>query len=307
MNMQETFQDISLRELRKLVPQEDVLRLGDDFFIMDARYNEKMEFLRYPCRIDAYISIFCVSGELDVEANLNVFTMRKNTLLVCTPGNIVRVIRKDNSCLEKMEFTVVACSVSYLSSISIDLKKVFDERLDFFMDPCLTLGEDSLRICGMYLSLCKTIMNSDLSNLRESVGALISSLFYSVGGLMEKESAVLMSPEDPTSASTRRTALFQHFMGLLNKYHTSQRSVGFYASLMGLTPKYLSKLVRQVSGRSAPDWIDSYVILEARNMLKYSDLEVKEIAFRLNFSDTSVFHKFFKSRTGQTPGEYRRC
>ena len=307
MNMQETFQDISLRELRKLVPQEDVLRLGDDFFIMDARYNEKMEFLRYPCRIDAYFSIFCVSGELDVEVNLKVFTMRKNTLLVCTPGNIVRVIRKDDDSLEKMEFTVVACSVSYLSTISIDLKKVFDERLDFFTDPCLTLGEDSLKICGMYVSLCRTILCSDFSNIRESLGALISSLFYSVGGLMEKESAVLSAYEDSSPASSRKTSLFQRFMGLLNKYHTSERNVGFYASRLGLTPKYLSKIIRQVSGRTAPDWIDSYVILEAKNMLKYSDLEVKEIAFRLNFSDTSVFHKFFKSRTGMTPGEYRRC
>lgn len=307
LNMVETYQDISLRELKKLVPQEDILRLGDDFFIIDARYNEKLDFLRYPCRVDAYFAIFCVSGELEVEINLSVFKVRKNTLLVCTPGNIVRVRPLDGMDLDVMDFTVIASSVGFLSTISIDLKKIFEDRLDFFVDPCLTLGQDSLELCGMYVSLCKSIIRSGFSNGRESVGALISSLFYSLGGLMKRESAQLSVPEGQTPASSRINSLFQRFMGLLTMYHTSERNVSFYASRMGLSPKYLSKQVRKVSGRSAPDWIDSYVILVAKSMLKYSDLGVKQIAFRLNFPDTSAFHKFFKARTGLTPGEYRNC
>jgi len=72
-----------------------------------------------------------------------------------------------------------------------------------------------------------------------------------------------------------------------------------------LTPKYLSKLVKTASGRSAPDWIDSFVILEAKNLLKYSDIPIKEVVYRLHFPNPSVFHKFFKAHTGMTPSEYR--
>lgn len=305
--MPETFQDISLRQLRKLVPQEDVLHLEDDFFIMDARYNEKMEFLKYPCRVDAYFAIYCVSGELEVEINLSVFKVRRNTLLVCTPGNIVRVRLEDDVSLKNLDFTVIASSGDFLSSISIDLRKLFEDRLDLFVDPCLTLGPESLELCRMYVSLCKAVIRSEFSNGRESVGALISSLFYSLGSLMSRESAVTRVPEGQAPSSARLNSLFQRFMGLLTEYHTTERNVGFYAVKMGLTPKYLSRLVKSVSGRSAPDWIDSYVILEAKSMLKYSDLGVKQIAFRLNFPDTSAFHKFFKARTGLTPGEYRNC
>lgn len=305
--MVETYQDISLRELRKLVPQEDILRLGDDFFIMDARYNKKLGFLRYPCRVDAYFAIFCDSGELEVEVNLSVFKVRKNTLLVCTPGNIVRVRPVDERNLDELDFTVIASSVGFLSTISIDLKKLFEERLDFFVDPCLTLGHDSLELCGMYVSLCKTIIRTGLSNSRESVGALISSLFYSLGALMSRESAMPYVPEEQPLTSSRLKSLFKRFMGLVTMYHITERNVTFYATEMGLSPKYLSKQVRKVSGRSASDWIDSYVILEAKSMLKYSDLGIKQIAFRLNFSNTSVFHKFFKARTGLTPKEYRKC
>ncbi len=81
--------------------------------------------------------------------------------------------------------------------------------------------------------------------------------------------------------------------------------VGFYADKLCLTPKYLSKLIRNATGRSAPEWIDAYVILEAKNMLKYSNATIKEIVFRLNFPNQSVFYKFFKARTGMTPTEYR--
>ncbi|MBQ2151347.1 MAG: AraC family transcriptional regulator, partial [Bacteroidales bacterium] len=77
------------------------------------------------------------------------------------------------------------------------------------------------------------------------------------------------------------------------------------ADKLCLTPKYLSKLVRSVSGRSGPEWIDSFVLVEAKNMLKYSEMSIKEIVYRLNFPSSSVFYKFFKSHTGQTPSEYR--
>jgi AraC-like DNA-binding protein len=99
--------------------------------------------------------------------------------------------------------------------------------------------------------------------------------------------------------------IFEHFLQLVSEYHTKERNMAFYAERLCLTPKYLSKLVKNVSGRSAPDWIDSFVILEAKNMLRYSDASIKEIVYNLNFPNQSVFYKFFKANTGMTPSEYR--
>ena len=67
----------------------------------------------------------------------------------------------------------------------------------------------------------------------------------------------------------------------------------------------MSKLIKTATGKSAPEWIDAYVILEAKNLLKYSSDNIKQIVFKLNFPNQSVFYKFFKSRTGMTPSEYR--
>ena len=80
----------------------------------------------------------------------------------------------------------------------------------------------------------------------------------------------------------------------------------FYADKLCLTPKYLSKIVKEASGRSGPEWIDAFVILEAKNLLRYSDESIKEIAYKLKFPSASVFNKFFKANTGLIPSDYRR-
>ena len=100
--------------------------------------------------------------------------------------------------------------------------------------------------------------------------------------------------------------LFEQFIKLVSIHHTSHRNVTFYADKLCLTPKYLSKLIKNATGKSAPEWIDSFVILDAKNMLKYSNDTIKEIVYRLNFPNQSVFYKFFKARTGMTPSEYRK-
>ena len=105
--------------------------------------------------------------------------------------------------------------------------------------------------------------------------------------------------------NTRQRRMFEAFMKLVKDNHNTERMVGFYADKLCVTPKYLSKVVREVSGRSAPDWIDGFVIMSAKSMLKYSDMTVKEIAIELNFPNQSFFSKFFKSQTGLTPNEYR--
>ena len=86
---------------------------------------------------------------------------------------------------------------------------------------------------------------------------------------------------------------------------TCSRSVGFYAGQLNLTPKYLTTIIRKTSGRTAVQWIDDYVVLEAKNLLKYSTMSIQEISYYLNFPNQSFFGKYFKNHTGMTPTAYR--
>ena len=301
--MPDSFLNIGLRQIRKLVPGQNGAQLGDDFFIMNVKYNDTLQLLRYPCRSDAYIAIFCKAGSLDVEINLRSYSIRRGTLSIGIPGNIIKVNKPESEDVNNFEFVVVAISKEYLSSISFDFKKIFDDRLKLLTEPCVELSSENIAFCSKYLDLIGEILSSDVPNKKEAVGSLIASLFYVVGGLMENSARAQELPG--TAINTRVKLIFEHFMSLVTEHHTSERNMAFYASRLGLTPKYLSKLIKQVSGRSAPDWIDSFVILEAKNMLKYTDDSIKEIVFKLHFPNPSVFYKFFKAHTGMTPSEYR--
>ncbi len=303
--MPDSLQNIGLKQIRSLVPTEEGLELGDDLFILNVKYSDDLQFLKYPCRSDAYIAIFCRTGNLTVELNLRAFPIHKNSLLISTPGNIVKVREFDSSNVEDLEFTVMAISKEFISGISFDFKKIFDDRFSLLAEPVTVLDENDIAFCTKYVQLFREIINSDSTNKREASASLTASMFYVIGGMLEKNfDKGNASPKEATQ-NMRVKLLFEHFMQLVTEYHNSERNMAFYANRLGLTPKYLSKLIREVSGRSAPDWIDSFVILEAKNMLKYTNASIKEIVYKLHFPNPSVFYKFFKAHTGMTPSEYR--
>ncbi len=81
--------------------------------------------------------------------------------------------------------------------------------------------------------------------------------------------------------------------------------MGFYARELCITPKYLTTLIRRVSGKSVSEWIDIYVVLEAKALLRFSNRSVQEVAYALNFPNQSFFGSYFKRITGMSPSEFR--
>ena len=104
---------------------------------------------------------------------------------------------------------------------------------------------------------------------------------------------------------TRQEEVFNRFLSLVNKYAIHERSVVFYADWLYLTPRYLSTLIKQTSGRTVMDWVNEAVVQEAKLLLRHSDKLVYQIADELNFPNASFFCKYFRRLTGKTPHEYR--
>ncbi|MEG1645389.1 MAG: helix-turn-helix domain-containing protein [Alistipes sp.] len=95
-------------------------------------------------------------------------------------------------------------------------------------------------------------------------------------------------------------------MNIVSTHFRKERRVEFYAAHFQLTPKYLSAIIAQRSHQSAAQWIDTYVVTEAKILLRTTTKSVKEIAEELNFSDQSFFGKYFLLHTGVRPSEYRK-
>ena len=301
----EQSRELNIKELRAIFPQASINdTLSDDLFISEMRYISEMDIMKYPCRFRGYLAFFCIEGHFELEINLKRFSVRENSLFLYTPGNIVRVANISKEEKEMVHFIVVAISSDLMSSTRFDFNKLYDESLHLLENPSVVLSEQEKNLCKSYLSLINEISELKIPNTKESVTSLISSIFYLMGALWGNRVTEAIKNQD--EGSIRSKAVFENFLKLVRYYHTKERNLSFYADKLFLTPKYLSKLIKTVSGKSAHEWIDSFVILEAKNLLKYSDMSIKSIVYELNFPNQTTFYRFFKTKTGMTPSEYRK-
>lgn len=305
-NNMERYHEVNIRELKHL-SQGSIVNdnLSDDLFVAEMHYETKMDIIEYPCRFHGYMAFFCIKGEFEVEINLKKFTIRKDSMFIYTPGNIVRVTNIDPQEKESVHFVVVAISEDLMSSTRFDFSKLYNESLRLLESPCVVINENERELCRKYFDLIQEVSKMRMPNMRESVAALISSIFYLMGA-MWTDRLTAAKKNGGEEVSTRSKIVLEDFLLLVRDYHTKERSLSFYADKLYLTPKYLSKLIKSVSGKSAHEWIDSFVILEAKNLLKYSDMSIKSIVYELNFPNQTTFYRFFKTKTGMTPSEYRK-
>lgn len=296
-----TLHNISLGYFRSLFPLSPSIGMGDDFYILDARLQKTHRPMNHPCRFDGYMFLYCVKGRLKMNVNLTEFEISEGMVYMNVPGNIIRVNEIVDTPQEEVRFMCLAMSKEFSQGLSVEVNKLFNEGVSMLEKPSILLNENEIELAANLIRHLVALLKSGIPYMKEAVMSSVSSLLYVFMGAW----AVGVEDSKDKSASTRSKVTFEKFMKLVSEYHTQYRNVGFYAEELCLTPKYLSKMIKNATGRSAPEWIDSYVILEAKNLLKYSGTTIKEIVYKLNFPNQSVFYKFFKARTGMTPTEYR--
>ena len=126
------------------------------------------------------------------------------------------------------------------------------------------------------------------------------AMFYELGNVIYR------MQQTSYKRQTRADAIFTSFIMLVEDNYKRERRVGWYAEKLCITPKYLSETVKQVSKRTPNEWIDSYVTLEIRVLLKNSTKSIKEVAMEMNFPNQSFLGKYFKEHVGMSPSAYRR-
>ena len=305
--MDNSIKNVSLSQLRTYIPKEFYISVDDDFLITHIQIDpvlhpEAKLMLGHPCRFDGYMAVCCLAGPVEVAINLETYVLKEKTVAFTVPGSIVRFSEHEPNA--PVDLVVFVASKNFMSGVHVDFYKLFDKSMKVLNYPYFTIDEVTHDTCSKYVALVVQVMKMNLPFAREAIASLVTSMFYVIS--CRWNDTLDKSKQLPDSISPRVKLIFQQFLALVKEYHCQERSMGFYAGKLCLTPKYLSKLIKQASGRSAPEWIVDFVILEAKNLLKYSDCTIKEIVYKLNFPNQSVFYKFFKSHTGMTPSEYRR-
>lgn len=296
MNNTESQTPINSFTLAELIDLAGEQRQGLMRECITASSDSQMQVFRFPCRIDAFIIGVGTEGETSVSFNLHEFRLKKDSMFIFTPNNILQVNSQ-----QYFKADVIAISPDFMRRINIDIKNMMPLFLKFVENPTLALTpEESRSMRGMIAQIERETRGPETHFSFDIVSGLIAATIYKVGDIMYH-----YLPEGQNNSHNRAEEYFKQFTHLLGEHFREERSVGFYARQLCITPKYLTTLIKRISGQSVSEWIDNYVILEAKTLLKYSTMSIQEIAYYLNFPNQSFFGSYFKRNTGMSPSQYK--
>ena len=264
-----------------------------------ANSASEMEIFRFPSRLNALIIGVGTEGETSFTSNLQEFRLKKDSLFIFSPKHILQV--QSNN---RFKAHLIVIAPDLLKRINIDTKRMMPLFLQFGSLPCMELTHAESQSLRSFISMVEQeLKGSETDFSSEIIGGLIAATIYKVGDILTHY--LTEHPEVDSPIHNRAEEYFRQFTELLGEHYKHERSVGFYARQLCITPKYLTTLIKRISGKSVSEWIDNYVILEAKTLLKYSNMSVQEIAYYLNFPNQSFFGSYFKRNAGMSPSQYK--
>lgn len=264
-----------------------------------ANSVSEMEIFRFPSRLNALIIGVGTEGETSLTSNLQEFRLKKDSLFIFSPKHILQV--QSNN---RFKAHLIVIAPDFLKRINIDTKRMMPLFLQFGSLPCMELTQAESQSLRSFISMVEQeLKGSETDFSSEIIGGLIAATIYKVGDILTHY--LTEHPEVDSPIHNRAEEYFRQFTELLGEHYKHERSVGFYARQLCITPKYLTTLIKRISGKSVSEWIDNYVILEAKTLLKYSNMSVQEIAYYLNFPNQSFFGSYFKRNAGMSPSQYK--
>ena len=264
-----------------------------------ANSASEMEIFRFPSRLNALIIGVVTEGETSLTSNLQEFRLKKDSLFIFSPKHILQV--QSNN---RFKAHLIVIAPDFLKRINIDTKRMMPLFLQFGSLPCMELTHAESQSLRSFISMVEQeLKGSETDFSSEIIGGLIAATIYKVGDILTHY--LTEHPEVDSPIHNRAEEYFRQFTELLGEHYKHERSVGFYARQLCITPKYLTTLIKRISGKSVSEWIDNYVILEAKTLLKYSNMSVQEIAYYLNFPNQSFFGSYFKRNAGMSPAQYK--
>lgn len=252
----------------------------------------------YPHRIHTATLVLCRQGSCLIETNQRKYEFCEGSIGVILPGQILQM----KSISDDFKPLCIVVSREFIEDIK---PRIGD--LELFLQ--LTRDNGILRlnpeeyqqlVCSYELLKSKFKAHRSHACYRNLLENLVISIFFECYGFLQKH-------RGRTDQISKKECLFKAFIRLVVERYRTHRSSAYYAAQLGVPPKYLAAVVEEISAKSAKNWIDEYVILDAKVLLATTDKSIQEIAEELNFPDQSFFGKYFKRIVEMSPKDYRNC
>lgn len=298
--MEQEIQDISIRLIQEHAPS--VKGIANDLLIDYTEHyvsEGRSPIYKYPLRLDGLFLAIREKGYSTFSINLKEFQVGPNDLIIGSPGDLMQSSISEGAYLSQ----TMMVSSNFLKEMYIGLNSFMPFFTSHKDRPVFHLTNGEVEELKAYFLLIKDVVEKDDYFRIDILKRLLAAYLYKLGSIIYRHRPELQA--EASKPLKREEILFKEFIRLVSEHHRKERRVDFYAEQLFLSPKHFSTVIKKVSGKTAGQWIDEYVVLEAKALLRYSSMSIQEVAYYMNFPNPSFFGKYFRHHTGMSPSEYK--
>ncbi|KAA6314792.1 hypothetical protein EZS27_034648, partial [termite gut metagenome] len=249
--------------LDKVGSSEDYIAIEEDIILFEPKHIELM--LGYPFKIDVVLVAVCLQGMLKGSISLKPYAAQSPFFVLLLPNQILQqeFVSKDFKGL------FIVFSQRFANILLSQIQDKFPLFLSSVNNPVMPLDREQLNAVKVYYRMMKRVIGSVQNPYRlESAKHLTMLFFYTFGSWLHNS---------PEQIQSKQEVLVKNFLNLVHTHCKEERGLNFYADKLHITPKHLSKVIKENSNMSAAAWIDNSVVLEARAMLKSTNMTIRQI------------------------------
>lgn len=267
----------------------DFKALPVEIEVKDLRFiKKKPQVLGQPHKATFYQIIWIAEGKALFRIDFREVPVNANEMLIISSGQVCEFDTKSDYSGKIILFTGSFFTVTELDSTFLHTSEILNP---------FSLNK-TIPICPHLAGNLITLLND---KLKYPVDAFHSWIAQSYLRIILFEAERLLAASYPSASNN----IGRRFYNAVEQHFRNNRNTGFYVGLLGINEKVLSQKVKTLTGNTPKVYIDSRTILEARRLLSYSSLSIKEVCFELGFDEPTNFTKYFRKHTGMTPAGFR--
>lgn len=250
-------------------------------------------------------ALLCLAGHIDVFYQGKMIRIAKDDIFIRVPHATELgpyEISKD------FKFMQISIPVDLFDELMFDHMRVepnWWQKLEYLTaNPIFHLSKVSIDFCITYFHLLTLQLQDHQSDYRRQIMMLIARA-TTMEMLNYLDKMVTFSDAEQRKSVNSSDYIFRTFTQMLRE-HPHQREVQWYAQELSITPKYLSEICKERSGKSASEWIAEVTITELKHYLRNTTLPIHEVAKIMEFPNASFFCQYTKKHTGLTPNHFRK-
>jgi len=284
-------------EPSKNTAQHPLILLGErvereGVVIIDDVTNQPLDGEPY---ISPYaIVALCQQGMAQSEYDMKRVEFHAHDMTIMRKGHVVR----SKNISADYRARLVIMSNPFLEKLRLRESFQFNTHSAYYYQhPAFHLSDEQYRQMNEAFDMLKTVSTVGHRYREEMLLSALNIIF-----MLRYEFCPIPEPTNDDAVHL----LSVRFKEAVIEHHRQSHEVSFYARMFCLSPKYFSTLIKQDMGVTAGEWIDRYVVLQAKTLLSHRrDLNIQQTADLLGFTEQASFSRFFKNKTGLSPTEYR--